>query len=158
MKFERCIDGICIRSTEFVHLNRVVNHQLRRLQGIDFFRAPPSCFMASRIAARSTMAGTPVKSCIKTRAGMNAISRAGSALGLPFCQKFDVVGGNALAVFLTEKVFQQYPQAVRKTAESEAFGLKRIKTEDFILRFPTFKVDWLPKLFMIISFLMWRVN
>ena len=31
--------------------------------------------MASRIAARSTMAGTPVKSCIRTRAGTKAISR-----------------------------------------------------------------------------------
>ncbi len=32
--------------------------------------------MASRIAARSTTAGTPVKSCISTRAGRNAISRS----------------------------------------------------------------------------------
>ena len=30
--------------------------------------------MASRIAARSTTAGTPVKSCIRTRAGRKAIS------------------------------------------------------------------------------------
>ena len=30
--------------------------------------------MASRMAARSTTAGTPVKSCISTRAGRNAIS------------------------------------------------------------------------------------
>ena len=30
--------------------------------------------MPSRIAARSTTAGTPVKSCRSTRAGMNAIS------------------------------------------------------------------------------------
>ena len=32
--------------------------------------------MASRMAARSTTAGTPVKSCIKTRAGRKAISRS----------------------------------------------------------------------------------
>ena len=32
--------------------------------------------MASRIAARSTTAGTPVKSCISTRAGRKAISRS----------------------------------------------------------------------------------
>ena len=36
--------------------------------------------MASRIAARSTSAGTPVKSCISTRAGWNGISRLGSAV------------------------------------------------------------------------------
>jgi hypothetical protein len=35
--------------------------------------------MASRIAARSTTAGTPVKSCISTRAGWNGISSEGSA-------------------------------------------------------------------------------
>ncbi len=35
---------------------------------------PPRSRMASRIAARSTIAGTPVKSCITTRAGVKAIS------------------------------------------------------------------------------------
>jgi hypothetical protein len=35
--------------------------------------------MASRIAARSTTAGTPVKSCRRTRPGVNEISRVGSA-------------------------------------------------------------------------------
>ena len=34
----------------------------------------PSFFIASLIAARSTTAGTPVKSCIKTLAGRYAIS------------------------------------------------------------------------------------
>ena len=42
--------------------------------------SPPSSSMASRIAARSTSAGTPVKSCISTRAGWNGISVAGSAV------------------------------------------------------------------------------
>ena len=36
--------------------------------------------MASRIAARSTTTGTPVKSCMMTRAGVNAISWLGAAL------------------------------------------------------------------------------
>ena len=35
--------------------------------------------MASRMAARSTTAGTPVKSCRSTRAGVNEISSDGSA-------------------------------------------------------------------------------
>ena len=37
--------------------------------------------MASRMAARSTIAGTPVKSCISTRAGEKAISRSSAAPG-----------------------------------------------------------------------------
>ena len=43
--------------------------------------SPPSAAIASRIAARSTMHGTPVKSCSSTRAGVNWISAAGSAAG-----------------------------------------------------------------------------
>ena len=42
--------------------------------GLIALASPPSLDTASRIAARSTTAGTPVKSCIKTRAGRNAIS------------------------------------------------------------------------------------
>ncbi len=41
--------------------------------------SPPSVAIASRIAARSTTAGTPVRSCIRTRDGENEISFAGSA-------------------------------------------------------------------------------
>ena len=41
--------------------------------------SPPSSSIASRIAARSTTAGTPVKSCISTLAGWNGISIEGSA-------------------------------------------------------------------------------
>ena len=37
--------------------------------------------MASRIAARSTTQGTPVKSCMITRAGVKAISCDGAAFG-----------------------------------------------------------------------------
>ena len=42
--------------------------------------SPPSSSIASRIAARSTIAGTPVKSCIRTRDGVKAISLDGSSL------------------------------------------------------------------------------
>src|SRR5919108_379532 len=41
--------------------------------------SPPMAAIASRMAARSTTAGTPVKSCMSTRAGVKAISRLGSA-------------------------------------------------------------------------------
>ncbi len=45
--------------------------------GFTFFGSPPSRAMPSRMAARSTTAGTPVKSCSSTRAGVKASSRAG---------------------------------------------------------------------------------
>ena len=37
---------------------------------------PPSVTIASRIAARSTIAGTPVRSCMRTRSGLNASSES----------------------------------------------------------------------------------
>src|SRR3954452_21109812 len=43
--------------------------------------APPRSAMAFRIAARSTTAGTPVKSCRSTREGRKEISSEGSAFG-----------------------------------------------------------------------------
>ena len=43
--------------------------------------SPPRSRTASRMVARSTTAGTPVKSCITTRAGVNWISVSGSAVG-----------------------------------------------------------------------------
>ena len=47
--------------------------------------------IASRIAARSTTAGTPVKSCITTRAGVKAISSDGSAVRVPARERLDVL-------------------------------------------------------------------
>ncbi len=43
--------------------------------------SPPRSAIASRMVARSTTHGTPVKSCITTRAGVNWISVSGSAAG-----------------------------------------------------------------------------
>ena len=48
--------------------------------GLILFGSPPIVLIASRIAARSTTAGTPVKSCMITRAGVNAISFDGSSV------------------------------------------------------------------------------
>ncbi len=49
--------------------------------GLIFVGSPPSSPTASRMVARSTMQGTPVKSCITTRAGVNWISVSGSESG-----------------------------------------------------------------------------
>ena len=49
--------------------------------GLIFEASPPRASIASRMAARSTTAGTPVRSCMMTRAGENWISVSGSALG-----------------------------------------------------------------------------
>ena len=52
--------------------------------GLIWAGSPPRAMMASRIAARSTTAGTPVKSCMSTRSGVKAISRAASPAASPW--------------------------------------------------------------------------
>ena len=47
--------------------------------GLIFVASPPRSTTASRIVARSTTQGTPVKSCMMTRAGVNWISVSGWA-------------------------------------------------------------------------------
>ena len=49
--------------------------------GLILSGSPPRSAIASRMVARSTTQGTPVKSCMITRAGVNWISTFGSALG-----------------------------------------------------------------------------
>ena len=66
---------------------------------------PPSRTTASRIAARSTTAGTPVKSCSTTRAGLKAISSSGSAFGSHFdharmCSAVTLAPSSPLAALL----------------------------------------------------------
>ena len=51
--------------------------------GLIFAGSPPRSAIASRMAARSTTAGTPVKSCMTTRAGVKAISLLGLGLARP---------------------------------------------------------------------------
>ena len=101
--------------------------------------------MASRIAARSTIAGTPVKSCITTRAGVKAISLEGSSLA------FQVASAStSLAVMVS-------PSSLRSRFSSRIFSEKgRRATSNFSCRAsrrkisyersPTFKVDLASKL------------
>ena len=51
------------------------------MSGLILVGSPPRACMASRIAARSTTAGTPVRSCRMTRAGVNWISVSGLESG-----------------------------------------------------------------------------
>ena len=71
--------------------------------GSPFIRA-----MASRIAARSTTQGTPVKSCSTTRAGMNGTSFLPAAAGLQAASVADVGLGDEAAAGVAEGVLEQH--------------------------------------------------
>ena len=78
-------------------------------RGLIRVASPPSSSIASRIAARSTTAGTPVKSCIRTRAGWKGISSAGSALASHF------------AIVSTSSAVTDSPSSSRSTFSSRTF-------------------------------------
>ena len=73
--------------------------------------SPPSSRTASRMVARSTTAGTPVKSCITTRAGVKRISRSGSA------------DGSQPASARTSSAVTSAPSSVRRRFSSRTFRL-----------------------------------
>ncbi len=67
--------------------------------------------MASRMVARSTTQGTPVKSCMITRAGVNWISWSGS------------LDGSQAAIALMSSAVMSAPSSVRRSASSRTFRL-----------------------------------
>ena len=56
-------------------------------RGLILSGSPPRSAIASRMVAMSTTQGTPVKSCMMTRAGVNWISMSGSAPGSQFARE-----------------------------------------------------------------------
>ena len=83
--------------------------------GLILAGSPPRSRMASRMVARSTTAGTPVRSCRITRAGVNWISVDGSASGSHWASAVTCSGGDVAPVLGAQQVLQQDLQAERKT-------------------------------------------
>jgi hypothetical protein len=79
LELDVALEGV--RRAEDVGDHRVVDDQLGRGQRVDLGRVAAELLTASRMVARSTTQGTPVKSCMITRAGVNWISTLGSAVG-----------------------------------------------------------------------------
>ena len=95
-----------IGGAETIDDHRVVDHQLGRHTGLDTGRITAQRFDPSRMAARSTTAGTPVKSCMRMRAGENAISRFGAAEGSHAASASTSAEVTDYAVLVTKEIFQ----------------------------------------------------
>ena len=118
---------------EVIDLHRVVDDELDRLQRVDARRGRrPSRATPSRMAARSTTAGTPVKSCSSTRAGVNAISFCPPAGRVPVRERPDVLRRDERAVLVAEQVLEEDLERVRQPRDARepvlARGRRRLKT------------------------------
>ena len=111
----------------------MVDHQLGRQQGIDLLGV--AAHARDGVAHRRQIrhAGTPVKSCSSTRAGMKAISDRVVGFRLPFRQRLDVRRAHEAAVLLAQQIFQQHAQRKRQLARvADAALLQRIQAIDFV--------------------------
>ena len=95
--------------------------------------SPPRSAIAFRIAARSTIAGTPVKSWCSTRPGVNEISCDGSADATQPATASTSARRDRDAVLVAEDVLEQDPQRVREPVDVEAL-LERLEAEDLDAR------------------------
>ena len=103
--------------------HRVVDHELDRDERVDAARgSPPSDPIASRMAARSTIAGTPVRSCMSTRSGLKPISPPGvCAAGAGGAgHGLDVGCVDVHPVLVAQQVLQKDLQAERQALHVEA--------------------------------------
>ena len=118
---------------ELVDLHRVVDHELDGEERVDLLGSPPRSRIALRIAARSTTAGTPVKSWRSTRPGVKEISCEGSARRDPARDRLDVLGGDVDAVLRAQDVLEQDAQRVGEPEDVVA-RLQRLEAEDLVAR------------------------
>ncbi|CAB4953771.1 unannotated protein [freshwater metagenome] len=113
--------------------------------GSIFDGSPPSSLIASRIAARSTTAGTPVKSWSTTRAGVKAISSDGSALA-------SHVASASICSFVTEPLpsvrsrFSSSTLRLYGRRATSYFSWSASRRKISTSRPPTDSVSWAPKL------------
>ena len=87
--------------------------------------------MASRMAARSTTAGTPVKSWSSTRAGVKEISRLGSSVATQRATASTSVAGDRRPVLEPQDVLEQHPQRVGEP-DDVVRRLERLEAEDLV--------------------------
>src|SRR5205823_11768653 len=78
---------------------------------------PPRRTMASRMAARSTTHGTPVKSCRMTRAGGEGDLVGRGRPRIPLEQRLDVGAGHAHAVLEAQQILEEDLQRVGQARE-----------------------------------------
>ena len=82
--------------------------------GLIFAGSPPRFAQASRITAKSTNTGTPVKSWNSTRAGLNSTSLPTSPAQTRLDHALSQIGSRLWVLGVTQHVFEQHLQRIGK--------------------------------------------
>ena len=101
--------------------------------GLIFAGSPPRARIASRIAARSTTAGTPVKSWSRTREGVKAISVEGSAAASHPASAATSLAVTSIPSSWRSRFSRRIFSGEGQAAQVESIG-EPIEPEDLVLR------------------------
>ncbi len=96
-------------------------------RGLIFVGSPPSRFMASRMAARSTMQGTPVKSWRTTRDGDEGHLDGVGRLRVPAREAEHVLLGDREAVLVAQRGLEDHADRVGEAVHARDAGLRRAR-------------------------------
>ena len=94
--------------------------------------SPPRVCMASRMAARSTTQGTPVKSCRRTRLGGEGDFFFGLGILVPGGEGADFFFADIASVFGAEKILEEDAQGERKMLGGDSLLVEGVEAEDFV--------------------------
>ena len=106
------VAGERVGGAEQVGDHRVVDHQLGRRQRVDLLRVAAEFDDRLAHGGQVDDAGTPVKSCMTTRAGRELDLGVGLGRGIPAGERLDLIGGDVGAVLGPQQVLEQHLEAV----------------------------------------------
>ena len=130
LKLQCCIQVIRPLRAKLIHLHRVIDHQLRRLQRIDLLRIPTQ--RPHRIPHRRQIHHRRHTRKVLHQHPRRHVSNLGRWLRLrvPRRQKLDVLRRHRLAIFTTQQILQQNPQRKWQPRQiPDARALKRLQTK-----------------------------
>ena len=131
-EFEFGIELKRLGRAEFVHLHRVINHQLRRLQGIDqrgIAREPLHGIAHGGQIHHRRHAGKVLQ---QHAAGGKSNFLVGLGFAVPRGQSPDVIRGHIAAVFGAQQIFQQNAERIGKMFGGNALFVQRLETVNLV--------------------------
>ena len=137
-----------LRRAELIHLHRVIDHQLGRLQRIDQLGIAAQRLHGIAHGGQIDHRGHAGEILQQHAAGHEGDLLRRDRSCRPRGQRANVVGLHGFAVFAAQQVLQQDAQRKRQVADGATVLLERIEPVDFKFVVADRRMERLPKLFM----------